>query len=70
MLVWDSKKNQKIQETGHMDNTLFGISCLFKASGNWDDIIKLQVVNIAFRGIVLSGWKGYNLKICFVVLAI
>lgn len=35
-----SKKNQKIQETGHMDGTVFGMSCLFKASGNWDGIIK------------------------------
>lgn len=40
VLVWDSKINQKIQETGHMDDTLFDISCLFKASGNWDEIIK------------------------------
>lgn len=40
VLVWDSKKNQKIQKTSHVDDSLFGISCLFKASGNWDEIMK------------------------------
>lgn len=68
-LVWDSKKNQKIQETGDMDDTVFGIFCLFKASGNWDEIIEASS-SIAFRGIVLPGWKDYDLKGCFVVLAI
>lgn len=43
-----SKMNKKIQETGHMDDTLLCIF-LFKAPGNWNEIIKAASCSYCFQ---------------------